>query len=204
MFGRKSSSGTGLASSEKKAARKVEKARAKAEKSRGRAEKARGKADTASRKAAEKAQPKGLIGSLTDPKTARRALSVAKIAGPAVAPYALKAATGARGFLDDRRAMKLGVTADEVAAYRGPTGPAGARIAGLQSSIDELRRRRTSDLQVVRFADVAKARLADLNTAVRTSASMPPARRRGTLGAVGKELDQIEADLMTYLVGSRR
>jgi hypothetical protein len=189
MFGRKSSSGKGLARSEKKAARK--------------AHKIQGHADKASRKAAEKAQPLGFIGTLTDPKTAKRALSVAKIAGPAIAPYALKAATSARGFLDDRRAVKLGVTADEVAAYRGPTGPAGARIAGLRSSIDELRRRRTSDLQVVRFTDVAKARLADLNTAVQTSASMPAARRRGTLAAVGKELNQIEADLMTYLVGSR-
>lgn len=158
----------------------------------------------AEHKAAAKAQPKGVIGMLTDPKTVKRALSVAKLAGPIVAPYALRAATGARSFLDDRRATKLGVTADEVAAYRGPTGPAGARIAGLRSSIDDLRRRRTSDLQVARFSDVAKARLADLNTAVQTSASMPAPRRRGTLAAVGKELNQIEADLMTYLVGSSR
>jgi hypothetical protein len=192
MFGRKSTSRKGLARSEKKAARKARRVEGKA----GRAGKKAG------RKAA-KAEPKGVIGTLTDPRTAKRALSVAKIAGPVVAPYALKAATGARGFLDDRRAMKLGVTADEVAAYRGPTGPAGARIAGLRSSIDELSRRHTADLQVVRFADVAKARLADLGTAVQTSASMPPARRRGTLSAVGKELNQIEADLMTYLVGSR-
>lgn len=155
-------------------------------------------------KATETAPHKGIFGMLTDPKAAKRALSVAKLAGPIVAPYALRAATGARSFLDDRRATKLGVMADEVAAYRGPTGPAGARIAGLTSSIDELRRRRASDLQVARFSDVAKARLADLNTAVQTAASMPAPRRRGTLSAVGVELNQIEADLMTYLVGSGR
>lgn len=186
MFGRKSTSHKGIARAERKAARHAE-----------------ARADKAEKKVA-KAQPKGVIGTLTDPKTAKRALSVAKLAGPVVAPYALKAATSARGYLDDRRAIKLGVSADEVAAYRGPTGPAGARIAGLRTSIDELRQRRTADLQVVRFSDVAKARLADLNIAVQTSASMPPARRRGTLAAVGRELNQIEADLMTYLVGNIR
>jgi hypothetical protein len=31
---------------------------------------------------------------------------------------------------------------------------------------------------------------------------MPPSRRRATLSAVNKELNQIEADLMTYLVGT--
>ena len=196
MFGKKSSAGKSLAKAEKKAARKAKKAD-------GKAAKATGKSAKANAKAAEKAAPKSVIGTLTDPKTARRALAVAKIAGPVVAPFALKAATTTRGFIDERRAIKLGVTADEVAAYRGPTGPAGARIAGLRSSVDELRRRRTTDLQVVRFADVAKARLADLNTAVQTSASMPASRRRGTLAAVNKELNQIEADLMTYLVGHR-
>jgi hypothetical protein len=148
-------------------------------------------------------QPQGLIGQLTSPKTATRAMAAAKIVGPAVAPYALQAATSARGFLDQRRAQKLGVGADEVGAYRGPTGPASARIASLRSGIDEARRRKVTDQQVGRFADVAKARLADLEIATHTAASMPPARRRGTLTAINRELDQIEADLMTYLVGAR-
>ncbi len=189
MFGRKSTRG------EKKAA--------KAEHAAGRAQRKAGRSEKKAAKAAKSAKDdNSLIGTLTNPKTARRALAVAKIAGPAIAPYALSTATAARGFLDDRRAIKLGVTAQEVAAYRGPTGPAGARIATLRNSIDELGRRRTSDLQVSRFADVAKARLADLDIAVHTAASMPSTRRRSTLGAVGKELNQIESDLMTYLVGS--
>lgn len=148
-------------------------------------------------------QPTGLIGQLTNPKTATRAMAAAKIVGPAVAPYALQAATSARGYLDERRAQKLGVSADEVAAYRGPTGPAGARIASLRSGVEEVRRRRVSDQQVGAFADTAKARLADLEIATHTAAAMPPARRRSTLVAIGQELNRIEADLMTYLVGSR-
>ena len=88
-----------------------------------------------------------------------------------------------------------------MAAFRGPTGPTAARISTLRSAVAQLRSRRSTDLQVVRFSDVAKARLADLDTAVNTAASMPTSRRRSTLGAVGKELNQIEADLMTFLVG---
>ena len=194
MFGRKSTTKS-LARAEKKAVKKANKT----------ADKTAKRTDSKTAKAVKKAQkeePKGLVGTLTDPKTAKRALAVARIAGPAVAPFALKAATSTREFLDQRRAVKLGVTADEVSAFRGPTGPAGARIAGLKAGVEELRARRTTDLQAVRFADVARTRLVDLSTAVNTAASMPPARRRGTLAAVNKELNQIEADLMTYLVGS--
>ncbi len=189
---------------------KVAKASSKAVKADTKATKAATKAAARSAKADAKAatikakQPTGLIGTLTSPKTATRAMAVAKIVGPTVAPYALRAATTARGLLDERRAVKLGVSPDEVAAYRGPTGPAGARIAGLRSSIEELRRRRATDQQVTRFSDVAKARLADLDIAVHTSASMPAARRRGTLVAVDRELNQIEADLMTHLVPGAR
>lgn len=148
--------------------------------------------------------PKTLIATLTDPKTAKRVVLVAKIAGPAIAPFALKAATDTRGYLDERRARKLGVTAIEVGAYRGPTGSTEARLSGLARSIEELRDRRGGDLQVVRFAEVAKARIADLTTAVHASASMPGQRRRAILHAVARDMDQIDADLMTFLVGSGR
>ena len=161
------------------------------------------KADAKAAKVRAK-QPAGLLGQLTNPKTASRAMSVAKIVGPSVAPYALRAATSARGYIDERRAQKLGVSADEIAAYRGPTGPVGARIASLRSGIADLRRRRATDSQVNRFSEVATARLADLEIAAHTAASMPSARRRGTLAALNRELNQIEADLMTYLVGSAR
>ena len=178
MFGTKSTSSEKVADAEKKAAKAAKKA--------GRA--------VSSQRAAN------IVETLTDPRTARRALKMVQIAGPAIAPFALDAATTARGFLDERRAIKLGVPADEVAAYRGPTGPSAARIATLRSAVAELRARRSTDLQVTRFADVARARLADLSTAVNTAASMPASRRRSTLAAVARELNQIEADLMTFLV----
>ena len=108
-------------------------------------------------------------------------MTSARIIGPVMAPFALQAATATRGWLDERRARQLGVTAIEVAAYRGPTGPTEARLAGLAQTVQELQRRRGGDLQVVRFAEVTNNRLADLTIATRAAASMPSGRRRATL-----------------------
>jgi hypothetical protein len=182
----------------RKGGTKLSKAEKKSAKSEKRANDASVKKDKA---LAKKAASGGLIGTLTDPKTARRAVAAAKIAGPALAPFALKASVGVRGFLDERRAERLGVGVDQVAEFRGPTGPVSARIVGLEQSVDELRRRRGNDLQVTRFVQVARGRLADLSTAVRAAQSMPSSRRRSTLHAVSRDLGQIEADLMTFLVG---
>ena len=90
---------------------------------------------------------------------------------------------------------------EDVAAYRGPTGPARARIAGLASAVGDLRSRRSGDMSVVRFSDSALARLTDLGAAVDATASMPPGTRRATLNAVGSDLDHVDAELMTFLVG---
>lgn len=144
--------------------------------------------------------PQTLFERATDPKSAKRALSVAKIIGPVVAPLALRAATGTRDYLDNRRAVKLGVPINEVGAYKGPTGAVEARLDGLRSAINDLRSRHSGDLQVTRFAEVANGRITDLTAAVRASVTMPAGRRRNTLSAVTAELNQIDADLMSHLV----
>lgn len=150
---------------------------------------------------AAKKTPQSLFAKATDPKAARRAVTAAKVIGPVLAPFALKAATSTREYLDNRKARRLGVGAAEVGAYRGPTGGVEARLTGLKRSVGDLRSRRSGDLQVTRFADVATGRITDLTSAVRAAATMPPGRRRATLTAVSHELDQIDSDLMTFLVG---
>lgn len=180
---------------EKKAAKKAQKQADKAGK------KVRNAADKAAL-ARTATGPARLVDSLTNPKTAKRALAAAKIVVPVLAPFALKAVVSTRGFLDEQRAHRLGVTAAEVAAFRGPTGATGARISGLSRSIDELVDRKGSELQITRFAEVSRSRLKDLTTAVQASASMPRVGRRKVLRAVNRELDQVSADLMTYLVGA--
>ena len=150
----------------------------------------------------ELTKPARAIESLTSPRLARRAFTVLKIAAPVLAPYLLSASTSAREFLDQQRANRLGVPVGKIGAYRGPTGPSGARISGLHTSIEELNTRKGSQPSVARFVGVSRGRLADLTTAVQASASMPAGERRSVLRAVNRELDQISADLMTHLIGA--
>lgn len=199
----------------KKADRKARKAAAEAAKSDAKASKKAAKvtkkavqqsekahAEVVARAEAKAAKPT-LVASITDPKTARRAVAAAKIAGPALAPFALKAATSIRGYLDRTRAAKLGVSVDHVAEYAGPTGAVAARVDGLQHSVGELRERRHGDLQALTFARHADQQLTDLGAAVRASAPMPAPRRRAALDLVAGQLDLLESQLMSYLVKGR-
>ncbi|MET0866253.1 MAG: DUF6474 family protein [Nakamurella sp.] len=142
-----------------------------------------------------------LVASLSDPKTLRRLLLAAKVVGPVVAATAMKTSTGVRGALDERRAAKLGVPVEDVAEYRGPTGTVNARITGLQKSIAELRARRGSDQKVSRFTDSTSARLGELSAAATATLSMPAGTQRTAVRAISGDLDQLDAELMTFLVG---
>jgi hypothetical protein len=143
----------------------------------------------------------GLVATLSDPKTLRRLLLAAKVIGPVVAAGAMKTSTEVRGVLDDRRARQLGVPIEDVAAYKGPTGTVQARISGLTKAIDELRARRGTDQTVARFAGSTTARLAELSAASTATLSMPTSTRRAALRAISADLDQLDAELMTFLVG---
>jgi hypothetical protein len=178
------------------------KASRKASKAASKASAAAAKASTAAAAAAA-TKPARLVTKLTDPKTAKRALAIGKILAPALAPVLLKAAAGTRGLLDERRARTLGVPVDQVGAYRGPTGAVGARITGLSDSIRELASRKGNDLQVTRFAEVATTRLHDITAAVQACATMPKSRRGEVLRAVSRELDEIDADLVSHLMAPR-
>lgn len=143
----------------------------------------------------------GVVASLSDPRTLRRLLLAAKIVGPAVAAGAMKTSTGVRGALDERRARQLGVPIEDVAAYKGPAGTVQARITGLSVAISDLRSRRGTDPKVLRFADGSAARLAELSAATTATLSMPATTRKAALRAVAADLDQLDAELMTFLVG---
>ena len=143
----------------------------------------------------------GIVAQLSDPKNLRRLLLAAKVVGPAVAAGAMKSATTVRGALDERRARQLGVPVDEVAAYAGPTGPVQARIAGLTKAVNDLDDRRGGNQAVGRFVGITGARLQELSAAVAATHSMPSTTRRSALRAISADLDQLDAELMTLLVG---
>jgi hypothetical protein len=182
------------------------KSRKKAASSSGSAASAPGKpaAGTSSKTSSAKAAGSGgVVALLSDPKALRRMLLAAKIIGPAVAAGALRASTGVRGVLDERRAKQLGVPLEDVAEYRGAAGEVQARIAGLRNALNDLRARRGTDPKVARFVQSTTARLGELSAAASATASMPSPTRRSALRAVSADLDDVDSQLMSYLVGPR-
>jgi hypothetical protein len=160
-------------------------------------------AKTAAKTAAKssKSGSAALIATLSDPQTLRRLLLAAKVVGPIVAASTLKASTGVRGVLDERRARHLGVPVEDVAAYKGAAGALQARITGLSTAVDELQSRRGTDPKVGRFVNSARTRLGELSAAATATLSMPSTTRRPALRAISFDLDQLDAELMNVLVG---
>ena len=92
-------------------------------------------ADRAAVKVAE-AQLKAVReGKLLSPARVRRLLTVGRMLAPILVPLAYRAATAARGFLDERKADKLGVPLSQVGQFSGQGGQLSARIAGAEQSV---------------------------------------------------------------------
>lgn len=145
----------------------------------------------------------GVAKTLGDPKKAKRLLSVGQVVAPILAPVALKAVDAIRLAADQRRAKKLGVPVDDVALYRGPTGPVRARLDAVDAAVRELKERRTGDSQVTTFVERTLSTLTDLGIAVNAAAPMPAARRKPTVAAVERELDTLEGELIAQLLHAR-
>jgi hypothetical protein len=126
---------------------------------------------------------------------AKRLVGVGKAVAPLLAPYALAAATVARGAWDARRAARMGVAPDQLQAYSGPGGALHARLSRVAEALTELEDRGTEKA----FAAATRPRLADLAVAVRAAEQMPSPRRRTAYRAIGAELDRIEVDLLRRL-----
>lgn len=126
---------------------------------------------------------------------AKRLVAVGRAVAPLLAPYALAAATVARGAWDARKAARMGVAPDQLQAYSGPGGALHARLSRVAEALTELEGRGAEGA----FVGAVRPRLADLSVAVRAAEQMPAPRRRTAYRAIGAELDRIEVDLLTRL-----
>jgi len=162
------------------------------------------KAGRAARKAGAAAERTGADLSRRKPLTAaqaKRMIGISKAVAPLLAPYALAAASVARGRWDAYRAARLGVPTDQLSAYAGPGGALHARLSRVAEALNELEtgsRVRATDAGRA-FAAATRPRLADLAVAVRAAEQMPSSRRRAAYRAIGGELDRIETELLTHL-----
>ncbi|MGV0849361.1 DUF6474 family protein [Mycolicibacterium phlei] len=173
-----------------------ERAEARALKAQLRAQRA---SDKAALKAAQAQLKAAREGKLLSPARIRRALTVTRLLAPIVVPIAYRGAITARGYLDQRRADRLGVPLSQLGQFNGPGAALSARIAGAEQSLRVVTEKKPKDAETKQFVAAMTDRLGDLSAAVAAAEHMPPSRRRSAHAAIERELDAIDADLMARL-----
>src|SRR5690348_759410 len=155
--------------------------------------------DRAALKVAETQLKAAREGKLFSPSRIRRMLTVTRLLAPVVVPLFYRAAIAARGFLDERRADRLGVPLSQVGQFSGHGAALSARIAGAEQSLRLVAEKKPKDAETKQFVSATTERLRDLSAAVATAENMPTTSRRSAHTAIAKQLDGIEADLMARL-----
>jgi hypothetical protein len=161
--------------------------------------KAQRESDKAALKVAETELKTAREGKLLSPTRIRRVLTVSRLLAPIVVPLIYRASITARGFLDERRADRLGVPLREVGQFSGHGARLSARIAGAEQSVRLVLDKKPKDAETKQFVTAVNERLADLSAAVTAAENMPASRRRAAHVAIAKQLDGIDADLMARL-----
>jgi hypothetical protein len=161
--------------------------------------KAQRESDKAALKVAETNLKAAREGKVLSPTRIRRMVTVTRLLAPIVVPVAYRVATGARGYLDERRADRLGIPLSEIGRFSGQGGRLSARIAGAEQSVRAVAEKNPKDAETKQFVAALRDRLTDLSAAVTAAESMPPTRRHAAHAAISSELDGIEADLLARL-----
>ena len=138
-------------------------------------------------------------GKLLSPTRIRRALTASRLLAPVVVPLAYRAAMAARGFLDERRADRLGVPLSQLGQFSGHGAQLSARIAGAEQTLRLVAEKKPKDSETKQFVAAVTERLTDLSAAVTAAENMPTTRRKAAHAAITAQLDGIDADLMARL-----
>jgi hypothetical protein len=176
-----------------KAARKAE---ARALKAQLRAQRA---SDKAALKVAETQLKAAQEGKLFSPTKIRRALTVTRLLAPIAVPLAYRGAMVARGFLDQRRADRLGVPLSQLGQFSGHGAQLSARIAGAEQTLRLVAEKKPKDAETKEFVAAITERLSELSAAVTAAENMPSAQRKAAHASISRQLDGIDADLMARL-----
>lgn len=155
--------------------------------------------DRAALKVAETQLRAAREGKLLSPIRVRRVLTVARLLAPVLIPVVYRAATAARGFLDERKADKLGVPLSQLGQFSGQGGQLSARISGAERTLSAVAQKSPKDPETKKFVEAMTGRLTDLAAAVAAAENMPTGQRRAAHTAISDQLDGIDADLMARL-----
>ena len=138
-------------------------------------------------------------GKLISPSRVRRTLTVSRLLAPVLVPVIYRAATSARGAIDEMRADRLGVPLTDLGRFSGQGGRLSARIVGAEHSLRQIAAAKPKDTETKQFAGATTERLTALSAAVTAAESMPGPRRRAAHTSIAQQLDGIEGDLMARL-----
>jgi uncharacterized protein DUF6474 len=155
--------------------------------------------DRAALKVAEAQLKAAREGKLFSPTRIRRVLTVTRLLAPVAVPLVYRAAISARGFVDERRADRLGVPLSQIGQFSGHGAQLSARIAGAEKSLRLVVEKKPKDAETKQFVAAITDRLSDLSAAVTAAESMPASRRRAAHAAIATQLDAIDADLLARL-----
>ncbi len=138
-------------------------------------------------------------GKLLSPSRIRRTLMISRMLAPVVVPIAYRAAIAARGYVDERRADRLGVPLSQLGQFSGTGGALSARIGGAEHTLTQVAAKKPKDAETKQFVAAVTDRLRDLSAAVTAAENMPTARRKAAHAAISEQLDGVDADLMARL-----
>lgn len=161
--------------------------------------KAQRASDRAALKVAETQLKAVREGKLLSASHIRRALTISRMLAPVVVPIAYRAAITARGFVDERRADRLGVPLSQLGQFSGAGGALSARIGGAEHTLAQVAAKKPKDAETKQFVAAVTDRLRDLSAAVTAAENMPTPRRKAAHAAIGDQLDAVDADLMARL-----
>jgi len=161
--------------------------------------KAQRDSDKAALKVAETQLKAAQEGKLLSPTRIRRALTVLRLLAPVLTPLIYRAAIAARGFLDERRAERLGVPLSQLGQFSGAGGGLAARVAGAERSLRQVAELKPKDAETKQFVAAMTGRLSELSAAVTAAENMPVPTRRASHAAISDQLNGIDADLMARL-----
>lgn len=138
-------------------------------------------------------------GKLLSPSRIRRGLTISRLLAPVIVPIAYRAAITARGYVDERRADRLGVPLSQIGQFSGTGGALSARIGGAERTLGKVAEKKPKDAETKQFVAAVTDRLRDLAAAVTAAENMPTARRKAAQAAIAEQLDGVDADLMARL-----
>ena len=115
--------------------------------------------DRAAVKVAETQLKAAKEGKLLSPTRIRRVLTVSRLLAPIVVPLVYRAAIAARGFVDERRADRLGVPLSQIGQFSGHGAQLSARIAGAEHSLALVAEKKPKDAETKQFVAAITERL---------------------------------------------